>query len=99
MEPNVITDNHGICITCKGHTLVVRDAQSKPEHMAAVTFDKCVFEELREMCRMATHMVADMRGDRSYAVAVFLANLFGGHVSWIRLQLGGYAPSETEARR
>lgn len=99
MALSVITNNHGIVITLKGHTLVVRDAQSEPGHMAAVTLDKCVFEELREMCRMATHMVADMSGDRSYTVAVFLGNLFGGHVSEIRVELGGFMPFETEARR
>lgn len=99
MALNVITNNHGIVITLKGHTLVVRDTQSEPGYMAAVTLDKCVFEELREMCRMAVHMVADMRGDRAYTVAVFLGNLFGGHVSWVRVQLGGYAPRETETRR
>ena len=99
MALNVITNNHGIVIALKGHVLVVRDSQSEPGHMAAVTLDKCVFEELREMCRMATHMVADMRGDRIYTVAVFLGNLFGGHVSEITLQLGGYMPGETETRR
>ena len=99
MALNVITNNHGIVITLKGHTLVVCDMQTEPGHMAAVTFDKYVSEELREMCRMATHMVAGMRGDRAYTVAVFLGNLFGGHVSCARVQLGGYAPSETEPRR
>ena len=99
MALNVITDNHGIVVTLKGRTLVVRDAQGDPGHMAAVTLDKCVFEELREMCRMATHMVAGMSGDRAYTVAVFLGNLLGGHVRNVTVQFGGFMPFETETRR
>lgn len=99
MALNIIAYNHDIIIACKGHTLVVSDTQGEPGHMAAVTLDKCVFEELQAMCRMAPHMVADMRGDRAYTVAVFLGNLSGGHVSEIRVQTDGYAPRETETRR
>lgn len=98
MEPNIIADNHGVRIICKGHTLVVCDMQRATLRMAAVTIDKCVFEELQAMCRMATHIVADMQGDRAYTVAVFLGNLFGGHVSDITVLLGEYAPDETETR-
>lgn len=99
MELNVIANNHGIAIACKGHTLVIRDTQGEPEHMAAVVFDKCIFEELQAMCHMATHMVAGMSGDRAYTVAVFLSNLFGGYVRETTVQFGGFMSFETETRR
>lgn len=99
MALNVITNNHGICITCKGHTLVVRDTQSETVHMAAATLDKCIFEELQKMCCMATHMVADMSGDRAYTVAVFLANLFGGDAREFTLPFDVPMPNETETRQ
>lgn len=99
MEPNVITQNYGIRITCENHSVVIRDEQDETTlHMAVVTLDKAVFEELQAMCRMAVHMVADMRGDRAYTVAVFLANLFGGEAREFTVQLGGYMPGETETR-
>ena len=99
MEPNIIVKHRGIIITCKGRTIVVSDMQGETDHMAAVIFDKVVFEELQAMARMAVHMVANMPGDRAYTVAVFLSNLFGGYVRDITVQLGGYAPGETETRR
>lgn len=93
MEPNIIAKNHGILITGEGHSVVIRDAQGEPGHMATIIFDKVVFEELQAMCRMAVHMVAGMSGDRAYTVAVFLANLFGGDAREFTL------PFETETRR
>ena len=99
MEPDTIVNNCGIIITCKGHVIAISDTQGNPGHIPAVVFDKCIFEELQAMCRMATHMVSDMPGDRAYTVAVLLSNLFGGYVRDITVQLGGYAPGETETRR
>lgn len=98
MEPDTIVKHSGIIITCEGRTIAISDTQGEPDHMATVIFDKVVFEELQAMCRMVVHMVEDMPGDRAYTVAVFLGNLFGGHVSNITVQLGGYMPSETETR-
>lgn len=98
MEQNIIANAHGIHITCEGHSVVIRDAQGEPGHMATVILDKCIFEELQAMCRMAVHMVEVMPGDRAYTVAVFLSNLFGGYVRDITVQLGGYMPFETEKR-
>ena len=98
MEPNIITTNNGILITCEGHSVVIRDVQGEPNHMATVIFDKIVFEELREMCRMAVHMVADMSGDRAYTVATFLANLFGGDARQFTLPFDVAMP-DTETRR
>lgn len=66
--------------------------------MAAVIFDKVVFEELQAMARMTVHMAANMPGDRAYTVAVFLSNLFGGYVRDITVQLGDSMSSETETR-
>ena len=99
MEPNVITGNHGILITCEGHSAVIRDVQGEPGHMATIIFDKVVFEELQAMCRMAVHMVADMPGDRAYTVAVFLANLFGGEAREFTLPFDVPMPDTTETRR
>lgn len=98
MEPNTIVKNHGILITCTGHAVVVGDAQGEPGHMAAVILDKCVFEELQTMCRLAAHMVADMPGDRAYTVAVFIANTLGGYVREVTTRFGGFMPGETEAQ-
>lgn len=98
MEPNIIIKNHGILISYGGHVIIVGDVQGEPDHMAAVTIDKVVFEELQAMCRMAIHMVAGMSGNRAYTVAVFLANLFGGYAREVTLQLGGRMPFETETR-
>lgn len=98
MEPNIITKNHGILITCEGHSVVIRDVQGEPNHMATIVFDKVVFEELQAMARMAVHMVADMPGDRAYTVAVFLANLFGGDAREFTLPFDVPMPDETETR-
>ena len=98
MALSVITKNHGIIITCKGRAIVIRDTQGEPNHMAAVIFDKCIFEELQAMCRMATHMVAGMSGDRAYTVAVFLANLFGGEARDFTVRFDVYT-SFTETRQ
>lgn len=98
MEPNIITQNNGIFIMCEGRSVVIRDAQGEPEHMATIIFDKVVFEELQAMCRMATHMVAGMTGDRAYTVAVFLANLFGGDARELTLPFDVPMPDTTETR-
>lgn len=99
MEPDTIVKHCGIIITCKGRAIAVSDTQGESDHMAAVVFDKVVFEELQAMARMAVHMVANMPGDRAYTVAVFLGNLFGGYVRDITVQLGGHMPRETETRQ
>lgn len=98
MEPNIIAQENGITIACEGRSVVIRDAQGEPNHMATVIFDKVVFEELQAMCRMATHMVADMQGDRAYTVAVFLSNLFGGDAREFTLPFDVPVPNETETR-
>ena len=98
MEPNIIVKNHGILVTAEGHSLVIRDVQGEPNHMATVILDKCVFEELQAMCRMAVHTVADMQGDRAYTVAVFLSNLFGGDAREFTLPFDVPMPDETETR-
>lgn len=97
MEPNIIVKNHGILIKYMGHAIVIGDVQGEPDHMAAVILDKCVFEELQAMCRMAVHMVAGMSGDRAYTVAVFIANILGGYAREVRPLFGGYV-FETETR-
>lgn len=99
MEPNIIAQDNGILITCEGRSVVIRDVQGEPNHMATIIFDKVIFEELQAMCRMATHMVADMRGDRAYTVAVFLGNLFGGDVREFTLPFDVHMPNDTETRR
>ena len=99
MEPNIIVKNHGLLITCEEHSVVIRDAQGEPNHMATIIFDKVVFEELQAKCRMAVHTVADMRGDRAYTVAVFLANLFGGDAREFTLPFDVAMPDGTETRQ
>ena len=98
MDSDTIVKQYGIIITCKGRTIAIADTQGESDHMAVVILDKCIFEELQAMCRMAVHMVANMPGDRAYTVAVLLSNLFGGYVRDITVQLGGDMPDETEAR-
>lgn len=80
METNVIAKDNGLTVIREGHTIVIHDTQGEPGHSVGVMFDKAVFEELRAMCRMAIHTVADMGGDRAYIAAVFIARLFGGDV-------------------
>ena len=89
MESNVIVKNHGIIIKYMGHAIIVGDVQGEPDHMAAVILDKCIFEELQAMCRMAVHMVADMPGDRAYTIAVFIANTLGGYAREVTPLFGG----------
>lgn len=80
MEPNVIAEDNGLTVICDGHAIIIHDAQGESGHSVGVMLDKAVFEELQAMCRMAIHSVADMRGDRAYIAAVFIARLFGGDV-------------------
>ena len=80
MEPNIIAQENGITAICNGHALVIHDAQGKYGNSVTVLFDKVVYEELRVMCRLAVHTVADMDIDRAYAVAVAMSRLFGGDV-------------------
>lgn len=80
MEPNVIAKGNGMTIIVEGHAIVIHDALGEPGHYCDVFLDKAIFEELQAMCHMAVHMVADMSGDRTYTVAVFVARLFGGEV-------------------
>lgn len=80
MEPNIIAQENGITAICNGHALVIHDAQGECGNSVTVLFDKVVYEELKVMCRLAVHTVADMDADRAYTVAVSMSRLFGGDV-------------------
>ena len=80
MEPNVIAKENGITAICNDHALVIHDAQGKYGNSVTVLFDKVIYEELKVMCRLAVHTVADMDTDRAYTVAVSMSRLFGGDV-------------------
>lgn len=80
MEPNVIAKGNGMTVVVEGHAIVIHDASGEPGYYCDVFLDKVIFEELQAMCHMAVHMAADMPGDRTYTVAVFVARLFGGEV-------------------
>ena len=79
-EPNIIAKENGITAICNGHALVIHDAQGEPGYSVGVLFDKVAYDELRVMCRLAVHTVADMDTDRAYTVAVSMSRLFGGDV-------------------
>ena len=80
MEPHIIAKENGLTAICNGHALVIHDAQGAFGNSVTVLFDKVVYKELRVMCRLAVHTVADMGTDRAYTAAVSLARLFGGDV-------------------
>ena len=80
MEPNIIAQENGITAICNDHALVIHDAQGEYGNSVTVLFDKVVYEELKVMCRLAVHTVADMDTDRAYTVAVSMSRLFGGDV-------------------
>ena len=79
-ESNIIARENGITAICNGHTLVIHDAQGESGRSVGVLFDKVAYDELRVMCRLAVHTVADMDTDRAYTVAVSISKLFGGDV-------------------
>ena len=79
-ETNIIAKENGITAICNGHALVIHDAQGESGRSVGVLFDKVAYDELRVMCRLAVHTVADMDTDRAYTVAVSISKLFGGDV-------------------
>jgi len=84
MEPHIITKENGLTAITNGHALVIHDARGEFGNSVTVLFDKVVYEELRVMCRLAVHTVADMDTDRAYTVAVSMSQLFGGDVYTFR---------------